>query len=120
MSFLKGFCSLFDWMAPRTLDEKLQDLYDDMEWGEYKNPLTVDEYIKENPIDHLCEPYIDYDHEYDKLQIFWNCNTDFYVEPLEENNKIELIKNFETNEIVGVNLIGVGKIIKNERNRRKI
>ena len=38
MSFFKGFSSIFDWMFPRTLDEQLQDLYDDMGWGEYKNP----------------------------------------------------------------------------------
>lgn len=30
--------SLFHWMFPRTLDEQLQDLYDDMGWGKYQNP----------------------------------------------------------------------------------
>jgi len=47
MSFLKGFFSLFDWMfPPRTykelseeLDEKMQDLYIKMNWGQYQNPL---------------------------------------------------------------------------------
>jgi hypothetical protein len=43
-SFLKGFMSIFDWMCPRTLDEKLQDLYDDMGWGKYQNP--IEEYAK--------------------------------------------------------------------------
>jgi len=35
MSFLKGFFSLFDWMSPKTLDESMQDLYDNMGWGKY-------------------------------------------------------------------------------------
>lgn len=51
-AFLKGFISMFDWMCPRTVDEQLQDLYDDMDWGEYKNPLEeskVDNWVK---IDH--------------------------------------------------------------------
>lgn len=111
MSFLKGICSLFDWMAPRTLDEKLQDLYDDMGWGKYKNP--VDQYIEENPVEGPCKPYLDYDKDYDKLQVFWNCDTDFFVEPLQENNQIQLIKDWDTKQVVGVNLLGVGKIIKN-------
>ena len=47
MSFLKGFTSVFDWMfPPRTLDEHLQDLYDDMGWGKYQNPN--EEYAKVN------------------------------------------------------------------------
>jgi len=37
-------------MFPRTLDEQLQDLYDDMGWGKYKNPneeyLKVDNWVK--------------------------------------------------------------------------
>jgi hypothetical protein len=46
MSFLKGFTSLFDWMFSQTyqemsddLDEKMQDLYDKNNWGQYQNPL---------------------------------------------------------------------------------
>jgi hypothetical protein len=46
MSFLKGFTSLFDWMFPQSyqemsddLDEKMQDLYTKMRWGDYKNPM---------------------------------------------------------------------------------
>lgn len=45
-AFLKGFISMFDWMCPRTVDEQLQNLYDDMDWGKYKNP--VEEYSKLN------------------------------------------------------------------------
>ena len=47
-AFLKGFVSMFDWICPRTVDEQLQDLYDDMDWGKYKNP-NVDNWVK---IDH--------------------------------------------------------------------
>jgi len=36
MSFLKGFFSLFDWMSPKTLDESMQELYDNMSWGKYQ------------------------------------------------------------------------------------
>jgi len=46
-SFLKGFLSIFDWMFPKTLeqsmedlDNRMQDLYDRMGWGQYKNPLN--------------------------------------------------------------------------------
>jgi hypothetical protein len=45
-SFLKGFTSLFDWMFPQSyqemsddLDEKMQNLYTKMGWGDYKNPM---------------------------------------------------------------------------------
>lgn len=48
MSFMKGFFSLFDWMFPKTLDESLnglddqmQDLYDKMGWGKYNNPCAA-------------------------------------------------------------------------------
>lgn len=48
MSFMKGFFSLFDWMFPKTLDESLnglddqmQDLYDKMGWGKYNNPCVA-------------------------------------------------------------------------------
>ena len=47
-SFLKGFFSLFDWMSPKSLDESLDgldnnmmDLYDRMGWGSYSNPLKT-------------------------------------------------------------------------------
>lgn len=47
-SFLKGFFSLFDWMSPKSLDEsmndldnQMQDLYDRMGWGEYKKPSPM-------------------------------------------------------------------------------
>lgn len=46
-SFLKGFLGIFDWMVPKTLeqsmedlDNRMQDLYDRMGWGRYKNPLN--------------------------------------------------------------------------------
>jgi hypothetical protein len=45
--FLKGFMSLFDWMSPRSLeeqmddlDDRMQNLYDKMGWGQYKNPIN--------------------------------------------------------------------------------
>lgn len=125
MSFLKGFNSLFDWMFPKTLkeyneqlDERMQNLYDKMGWGSYKNPLTrtisaeewksmVDKYIEENPINEPCKPYIDYNIDGDMFHIFWDCNTDFYVEPVKENLNIELIKEFDTDRIVGVNIRNV-------------
>ena len=31
MSFWKGFSSLFDWMVPKTLDESLHDLDNNMQ-----------------------------------------------------------------------------------------
>ena len=33
--------SIFDIFSSRTLDERLQDLYDSMGWGKYKNPAKV-------------------------------------------------------------------------------
>lgn len=46
-SFLKGFLSIFDWMFPRSLEEQMndldnqmQDLYDRMGWGKYNNPCS--------------------------------------------------------------------------------
>ena len=48
MSFLKGFISLFDWMLPKTLEEQFEDLdnsmqnlYDRMGWGKYKEHPTT-------------------------------------------------------------------------------
>lgn len=50
MGFWKGFSSLFDWMAPKSLDEQLddldnsmQDLYDRMGWGIYHHPFEYEE-----------------------------------------------------------------------------
>ena len=47
-SFFKGFLSLFDWISPKTLDEtidnldnQMQDLYDRMGWGQYKKPSPM-------------------------------------------------------------------------------
>jgi hypothetical protein len=47
-SFLKGFLGLFDWMSPKTVDEtindldnQMQDLYDRMGWGQYKKPSPM-------------------------------------------------------------------------------
>ena len=55
MSFWTGFSSLFDWMVPKTLDESLgdldnnmQELYDRMGWGIYNNPLEQEEYKRQN------------------------------------------------------------------------
>ena len=49
MSFWTGFSSLFDWMIPKTLDESLsdldnnmQELYDRMGWGIYHHPFEQD------------------------------------------------------------------------------
>lgn len=49
MTFIKGFLSIFDWMFPKTLDESLndlddqmQDLYTKMGWGKYNNPCAGD------------------------------------------------------------------------------
>jgi hypothetical protein len=47
MSILKGFVSFFDWMFPPKdyqemsddLDQRMQELYDKMGWGEYVNPI---------------------------------------------------------------------------------
>lgn len=47
-SLWKGFISLFDWMFPKSLEEQMTDLddrmqnfYDQMGWGIYKNPLST-------------------------------------------------------------------------------
>ncbi len=57
MSFLKGFLSLFDWMFPSKtyqeisdeVDEKMTNLYNDMGWGKYNNPLKYPYSSTENP-----------------------------------------------------------------------
>ena len=50
---------LFDWMFPRTLDERMQDLYDRMGWGEYRNPNMNQQtqwvVVDDNNIRHLWE-----------------------------------------------------------------
>ena len=55
MSFWDGFSSLFDWMVPKSLDESLsdldnnmQELYDRMGWGIYHHPLEQEEYKRQN------------------------------------------------------------------------
>lgn len=131
--FLKGFFSLFDWMLPKTLDDSINNLDDSMGtlhtkmgWGDYKNPLKyttrsvsaeewktmVDKYIEDNPITEPCKPYVDYNVGGDTLHVFWDCNTDFYVEPLLENLSIELIKEFDTDRIVGVNIRNITRSIQ--------
>lgn len=73
---------------------------------------SVDDFLKENPIEDTCKPYIDYNIRDDKFQVFWDCNTDFYVDPLKENPQIELIKEFETDRLVGINILGIKNILK--------
>jgi hypothetical protein len=66
-SFLKGFCSIFDWMTPRSMEEQLkdlddsmQDLYDRMGWGTYSYPNNNCTYISDNDIDRIEEAKTQY------------------------------------------------------------
>lgn len=61
-SFCKGFFSLFDWMFPRSmeeqlneLDNKMQDLYYRMGWGEYSYPNINCSYVSNSDIDRVLE-----------------------------------------------------------------
>lgn len=61
-SFWKGFFSLFDWIFPKSMEEQLndldnqmQDLYDRMGWGKYPYPNNNCSYITTNDINRILE-----------------------------------------------------------------
>jgi hypothetical protein len=72
----------------------------------------IDDYIRSNPIEDSCKPHIDYNLVMDSIRIFWDCDADWYVDPLKENIDIELIKEFDTDRIVGVGIRNVQKALR--------
>jgi hypothetical protein len=132
--FLKGFCSLFDWMTPRTLDERLQDLYDDMNWGEYKNPNVenvemlhkmqkektkefLDNIEKHAPKGSFI-PYAYYNKSLNTIEAFFKDHAS-YTQPLNEN--LDLIISQETGEVVGLKILNINEVvgIKKKTSKKK-
>ena len=168
MSFLKGFLSLFDWMfPPKTyqelsddLDNKMQDLYNEMGWGKYNNPLNgyqnavdcnrvlqaknefaneievyknmknsvstnasiktldnnitittskefLDEMLRLVPSGEFV-PYAYYNEDMDAIEVYFKDNI-YYSQPL--NKSMNLYLDQETNEVVGVNILNVTKLL---------
>lgn len=152
MSFLKGFFSLFDWMSPRTLDDSMQELYDKMNWGEYKNPLKYPYPSTDNPcsvsysyntaaditraselanphtmtittsqqfLDEMRKlvpsgdfvPYAYYNEEMDAIEAYFK-NKSCYTQTLNENIELHIASDNE--EVVGINILNIKKLIKNK------
>jgi len=160
MSFLKGFISLFDWMFPPKnyqelsdeLDNKMQNLYDKMNWGKYNNPIkgknadnkllndpknqqAIEELLKKKTI--CCKnkvlgvkeskkvlkeyinnykpkpfvPYAFYNADMDAIEAYFK-NDSCYTKTL--NNSIELHLSHDNDEIVGINILNIKKLIENE------
>jgi hypothetical protein len=166
MSFLKGFFSLFDWMFPKSLEERFEELDDSMQklytkmgWGDYKNPMpnsprnfinpswnTSADYtrsisseewnnmIKDNKtveevygdvkavtssqfLDEILrlvpsgefQPYAYYNKDIDSIQAYFK-DEGCYTKTLNDN--IELYISFESGEIVGIKLLNIKQIIK--------
>lgn len=125
MSFFKGFCSLFDWMWPKTLDESLQELHDDMGWGEYKNPLQQmrkekSELLLRKMIDNFPKgsfvPYAQYNKSLDLIEVFFK-DHDCLTQPLNDN--LDLIISQETGEVVGLKVLRVKEILKEKSKSKK-
>lgn len=104
-AFIKYLNDIFDWFFSKIFLKE-----------NYTCPLNaeefIDDYIRKNAIDHPCKPHIDYNVGMDSIRVFWECDTDWYVEPLKENVDIELIKEFDTDRIVGVGIRDVQKVLR--------
>jgi len=121
------------------LDIKMQELYDRCGWGKYNNPLqgyqnavditraaeeeksfmkslgidnpmTVDEYLATYQ---PCQftPGTFYNEDMDAIEVIFK-NESYYVQPL--NQAIELYLTFETNEVVGLNILQLKKLLKDK------
>ena len=139
MSFLKGFLSLFDWMFPRTLEEQFEDLdnsmqklYDKMGWGEYKksypmsgydNTMNITVTTSKKFLDEMIklaedckksggfQPYAYYNEDMDAIECYFK-DESCYTKTL--NNMVELHLSFDNDEVVGVNILGIKKLIQDK------
>ena len=135
-SFLRGCFSLFDWMFPRTmeermedLDDSMQDLYDRMGWGEYQKPYPMSGYnnvmdinltTSKQFLDEMtklaeeCEksggfqPYAYYNSDMDSIQVYFK-DTSSYTQPLNQNVEIHL--SHDTDEITGATILNIKNLL---------
>jgi hypothetical protein len=147
MSFLKGFFSIFNLFPQQKsyqkltneLDNKMQNLYDKMGWGTYKNPLnnswsvasevtqkyekdqtevytTADEFLQEMiklvPKEKFV-PYSYYNKDRDAIQVYWS-NDDSYTVPI-GNGSMNLKIAFGTKEIIGIDILNANQLILENR-----
>lgn len=122
------------------LDNDMQSLYNKMGWGKYNNPLketvimgangqltTLDQDAKDSIT--ICTskqfleemlklvpsgpfvPYAYYNEDMDSIQAYFK-DENSYTQPL--NKWLELHLSHDTDEIVGVNVLNVRKVLKHE------
>lgn len=122
------------------LDSDMQSLYNKMGWGKYNNPLketvimgangqltTLDQDAKDSIT--ICTskqfleemlklvpsgpfvPYAYYNEDMDSIQVYFK-DEDSYTQPL--NKWLELHLSHDTDEIVGVNVLNVRKVLKHD------
>lgn len=122
------------------LDNDMQKLYDKMGWGKYSNPLretvimgangqltTLDQDAKDSIT--ICTskqfleemlklvpsgpfvPYAYYNEDMDSIQVYFK-DENSYTQPL--NKWLELHLSHDTDEVVGVNILNIRKVLKND------
>lgn len=130
MSFWESFCNIFNLFPERKtyqqlsdeLDERMQKLYSDNGWGKYANtcmPMTpiytdpkefLEKMLKQVPSGPFV-PYCYYNEDMDAIQVYFK-NDESYTQPL--NEAMELMLSFDKEEIVGVNIINIKKLLKEQ------
>ena len=99
-SFIRGFFSIFNVFPSSKLDDSMQDLYNEMGWGTYKNPLTCNGSMT---------PYSFYNEDMDSIQLYFK-DHQFYTQPL--NKAMNLYISFDTKEVIGVEILNIKKLLE--------
>lgn len=117
--FLSIFDFIFDIFFPYSMEKKLE-IVDKIFKKNFKykkekikqNTSLVENFledmIKNFPSD-AFHPYAYYNQDMDKIEIYFN-DKSCHTEPV--NQQIEFHKCFESNEIVGVNILNIKKLIE--------
>ena len=121
-SFLKGFLSIFN-LFPSTksyndIREEVDEILGHDGWGEYSQldsnyvkKVTqsefLDKMIRLVPIGPMV-PHSFYNEDMDAIQVYFK-DHQFYTQPL--NETINLYVSFDTNEVIGVEILNVKKLL---------
>jgi len=109
-------------MFPKTLEEQFEDLdnsmqklYDKMGWGEYNTrKVSASEFLEEMmklvPSGGF-QPYAYYNEDMDSIETYFK-DESCYTKTL--NNMVELHLSFDNDEVVGVNILGIKKLIQDK------
>lgn len=123
MSFLKGFLSIFNLFPSSKSYDEIREEVDEIlghdSWGEYSQldsnyvkKVTqsefLDEMVKLVPTGPMV-PHSFYNEDMDAVQVYFK-DHQFYTQPL--NEAMNLYVSFDTNEVIGVEILNVKKLLR--------